>query len=292
MKVIYYPGCTLKTKARNLGDTAVASMAELGVELEELDRWNCCGAVHSLADDDLIHQVAPVRVLIRAKEQGGDNLVTLCSMCYNTVARANLIMRDDEEKRKTINLFMDEEEDYFGEIEVLHLLSFLRDRVGWDKISKKVKNPLNGLKIAPYYGCTLQRPREVGIEATGSFELMNKLFEALGGEAVKFTEADRCCGSYQVLGNPDAAKTTASSIVNAALKAGAEALAMSCPLCEFNLGKKQDALVQENRVTGKIPTFYFTQLLALAVGLDPEVCLLGLNDKISAELLRKKGLIK
>ncbi|MBW1805264.1 MAG: hypothetical protein JRJ06_02645 [Deltaproteobacteria bacterium] len=155
MKVIYYPGCTLKTKARNLGDTAVASMAELGVELEELDRWNCCGAVHSLADDDLIHQVAPVRVLIRAKEQGGDNLVTLCSMCYNTVARANLIMRDDEEKRETINRFMDEEEDYYGEVEVVHLLSFLRDRIGWDKLSEKVTNPLNGLKIAPYYGCTL-----------------------------------------------------------------------------------------------------------------------------------------
>ncbi|MBW1805265.1 MAG: hypothetical protein JRJ06_02650 [Deltaproteobacteria bacterium] len=67
---------------------------------------------------------------------------------------------------------------------------------------------------------------------------------------------------------------------------------MSCPLCEFNLGKKQDALVQEDRVMGKIPTFYFTQLLALAVGLDPKACLLGLNDKISAELLKEKGLIK
>ncbi|MBW1863461.1 MAG: heterodisulfide reductase, subunit B, partial [Deltaproteobacteria bacterium] len=159
-------------------------------------------------------------------------------------------------------------------------------------LSEKVTNPLNGLKIAPYYGCTLQRPREVGIEATGSFELMNKFIEALGGEAVRHTGADVCCGSYQVLGNPDAAKTTASSIINGALKAGAEALSMSCPLCEFNLGKKQDALVQENRVTGKIPTFYFTQLLALAVGLDSEACLLGLNDKISAELLKGKGLIK
>ena len=123
MKILYYPGCTLKSKARNLGDTAIAAMAVLGIELEELSRWNCCGAVHSLADDDLIHLVAPVRILIRAMEQGGDKLVTLCSMCYNTLARANRIMRNDEEKQKTINLFMDEEPDYNGGVEIVHLLS-------------------------------------------------------------------------------------------------------------------------------------------------------------------------
>ena len=116
MKISYYPGCTLKTKARNLEDAAIASLAVFDIEMEELPRWNCCGAVHSLTDDDLIHQVAPIRDLIRAKEQGSDKLVTLCSMCYNSLARANLLMRRDEEKRKTINLFMDEEIDYLFEV--------------------------------------------------------------------------------------------------------------------------------------------------------------------------------
>ena len=119
MKISYYPGCTLKTKGKNLEDAAVASMTALGFDFEELERWNCCGAVHSLADDDLIHHVAPVRDLVRVKEQGNDKVVTLCSMCYNSLARANLLMRDDEEKRKTINDFMDEEIDYLGEIEVV-----------------------------------------------------------------------------------------------------------------------------------------------------------------------------
>ncbi len=89
MKIKYYPGCTLKSKAKNLEKAAVASMKALGVDMEEIDRWNCCGAVYSLAEDDLIHKVAPVRNLIRVKEQGGDKVVTLCSMCYNTLARAN-----------------------------------------------------------------------------------------------------------------------------------------------------------------------------------------------------------
>lgn len=281
MKIIYYPGCTLKTKARNLGDTAVASMVLLGIELEELSRWNCCGAVYSLTDDDLIHQVAPIRILVRAMEQGGGKLVTLCSMCYNTLARANIIMKSDEEKRDTINRFMDEEEDYNGEVEVVHLLSYLKDEIGWDNLKKKIKVPLNGINITPYYGCTLQRPREVGIEEPGSFQLMTELLEALGAGVKNIREADLCCGSYQILANPEAAGSASATILDAAKKAGADAISMSCPLCEYNLGKKQDEL----------PTFYFTQLLALALGVDTENCHFELNNESSVELLKSKGII-
>ena len=288
MKISYYPGCTLKTKAKNLEDAAIAAMVAFGVEFEELPRWNCCGAVHSLADDDLIHLVAPVRDLIRAKEQGNTKLVTLCSMCYNTLARANLLMRDDEEKRETINLFMDEEMDYLGDVEVVHFLNFIRDEIGWDKLREKIKIPLNGLKIAPYYGCTLQRPREVGIEPPGSFVLMTRFLETLGATVVHFPAADLCCGSYQIIGNPDAAKVAASTILDWAAKGGAEALALSCPLCEFNLGKKQKTLIQEEKISKGIPTFYFTQLLAIAMGLNPEICHFELNEKASMELLKSK----
>lgn len=290
MDVSYYPGCTLKTKAKNLDRSAVAALAALGVRLKELPRWNCCGAVHSLADDDLIHQVAPVRDLIRAKEQGSHTLVTLCSMCYNSLARANRIMRLDAEKRDTINLFMDEETDYHGEVEVVHYLSFLRDTVGWDAIRERIRVPLNGLKMAPYYGCTLQRPREVGIEPPGSFRLMSEYLEVLGATVVQFDAADVCCGSYQVLGHPEAALTVAAGILEAASKAGAEALALSCPLCEFNLGKKQSVLLGENRIAKDVPTFYFTQLLALALGLGPKDCRFDLNGPAAVTLLKRKGI--
>jgi heterodisulfide reductase subunit B len=291
MKISYYPGCTLKTKARSLEDAAIALMKALGYELEELPRWNCCGAVHSLADDDLIHQVAPVRDLIRAKEQGSDKLVTLCSMCYNSLARANLIMGYDEEKRKTINDFMDEEIDYQGEVEVLHLLTFLSEVVGWDQIREKVKKPLQGMKVAPYYGCTLQRPREVAIEPPGQFGLMKQLIETLGGSYVSFNDCDRCCGSYQILGHPEAAGDVASIILKEAAKAGAEALVMSCPLCEYNLGKKQKGLLATHKLSDPMPTFYFTQLLALALGIDPDVLRLDLNNDEAVSLLKNKGLI-
>ncbi|MBC8465389.1 heterodisulfide reductase, subunit B, partial [bacterium] len=164
MKIGYYPGCTLKNKAQNLEYSALEAMKQLGFELKELERWNCCGAVFSMADDDLVHLLAPVRDLIRAQDEGYDKVMTICSMCYNTLARAHLVIKDDDVKRNTINDFMEEENDYLGEVEVLHLLSFIRDEVGWDKLRAAVKNPLEGIKLAPYYGCTLTRPYEVSID--------------------------------------------------------------------------------------------------------------------------------
>jgi len=291
MKINFYPGCTLKTKAKNLENAAISSMQILGIEMEEIERWNCCGAVYSLTDDDLIHQVAPVRNLTRVKEQGGDKLITICSMCYNTLARANLLMQRDEEKRDTINRFMDEEIDYFGEVKVIHLLTFLRDEIGWAKIRKNVKAPLKDLKIAVYYGCTLQRPSEVEIEPIGSFELMTELLESLGATVVDFPASAYCCGSYQVLGNEESAQNAAATILDAARVVGVDALVTSCPLCEFNLGKNQDVLIQQQKIFKKIPTFYFTQLMAVAFGLDSKDCLFELNDPAGVDLLTAKKFI-
>jgi heterodisulfide reductase subunit B len=289
MKASYYPGCTLKTKAKNLEEAAVASMAALGVEFQELPRWNCCGAVHSLADDDLIHHVAPVRDLIRAKEQGSDQVVTLCSMCYNTLARSNLLMRNDEVKRKTINDFMSEEIPYKGEVEVVHFLNFLRDSVGWDNLRAKVKTSLNGMKIASYYGCTLVRPRNVAIEPTDG-KIMNEFVEALGATPVEFASKNVCCGSYQILAHPEAALEVISRIIENASAAGADALILSCPLCEYNLAKKQEELLQNQKISKKLPVYYFTQLLAIALGLSPETYRLDLNEVSSVEFLKTKNI--
>jgi heterodisulfide reductase subunit B2 len=290
MKVSYYPGCTLKTKAKNLEEGAIAAMAALGVEFEELPRWNCCGAVHSLADDDLIHHVAPVRDLIRAMEQGSDKLVTLCSMCYNTLARSNELMKSDEVKRKTINDFMDEEKSYKGEVEVVHFLNFLRDTVGWDSIKAKVKNPLDGLKVATYYGCTLVRPQNVSIEPPGERKIMKEFLETVGATQVDFPDETLCCGSYQILANPDSALSVAAQILENASKNGAEALVLSCPLCEFNLGKKQAELLQANKISKEIPVYYFTQLLAVALGLGEDAARFDLSAEGALELLKSKNI--
>ena len=291
MKLSYYPGCTLKTKAKNLERSALASLEALGIEYEELPRWNCCGAVYSLAEDDLIHIVAPVRDLIRVKEQGNDTVITLCSMCYNTLARANELMNNDEEKRNTINSFMDEEPDYFGDVQVVHFLDYIRDEYGWDKLIEKITNPLNGLKVAPYYGCTLLRPKEVALDPPDNPVLFQDFMHTLGAEAVDFSMANECCGSYQVLGNPDAALKASQNILSDAVANGAEALILTCPLCDYNLGRRQDLMLEKIEGSIEIPIFYFSQLLALALGLSPEVCHFELNRKSALELLKSKNII-
>jgi len=291
MKVSYYPGCTLKTKAKNLEESAISSMTALGVELEELPRWNCCGAVHSLAEDDLIHHVAPVRDLIRAMERGSSRLVTLCSMCYNTLARANRIMREDEVKRKTINEFMREEKDYRGEVEVVHFLNFLRDEVGWEKVVERVKRPLDGLRVAGYYGCTLVRPREVAIGPPGHPEILDEFLRAIGAVPVDYAGSNLCCGSYQIVANPEAAVDAVSRILGGAVGAGVDAMVISCPLCEFNLSGSQKGLLEDGRISREVPLFYFTQLLAVALGLEEGACRFDLNDRVAVDLLRSRNLV-
>ena len=146
MKFAYYPGCTLKDQALGFEDTAVAVCARLGVELAELSRWNCCGTVYSLSMDNLMFQTAPIRNLLRAREDGFDSVVTLCSMCYNTLKRANDLVREDPEKLDKLNLFMNREEtDYTPDVKVYHLLELLRDVVGFDKVREAVKLPLEGM---------------------------------------------------------------------------------------------------------------------------------------------------
>jgi heterodisulfide reductase subunit B len=292
-KIGYYPGCTLKSKAKNLEDSALACLEALDVETVELPRWNCCGAVFSLADDDLIHHIAPVRDLVRAKDEGHERLITLCSMCYNTLARANLIMADDDEKRDTINRFMDEETDYAGEVKVLHYLDYLRTDIGWDKISAALKRPLEGLKVAPYYGCTLLRPREVSIESPDTPTMFGEFVQALGAELVTFPESTACCSSYQVLANESAAFAASAKILKAAADREVDALVLTCPVCEYNLGRRQDDIRQQHsEVHRTVPTLYFTQLLAVALGLPREKLGLQLNEQAAVEMLEQKSYVQ
>lgn len=308
MKLSYYPGCTLKNKAQNLELAALASLRALGVEVEEMPRWNCCGAVYSLAQDDLIHQVAPVRNMIRAMERGSDAVVTICSQCYNTLARANRLMANDEEKRGTLNLFMDEEPDYHGQVQALHLLQLLRDHVGWERVRAAVKVPLTGLKAAPFYGCSLVRPCEVSIleqvEARAlpvvdaappvdpslgpGSRILEDFLAALGADVVEFPASTECCGAYQVIANPSAANDRAGKVLSAAVHAGVDTLVLSCPLCEYNLGTRQDQGNDKLAALPRVSTIYFTQLLAIALGLA-DVCQTELNNDATRRLLRARG---
>lgn len=290
-KIAYYPGCTLKTKARNLDETLTASLKALGVDFHELERWNCCGAAFSLADDNLLTLVAPARNLIRVKELGLDTVMTACSLCYNSLARVNLVMRDDEEKRETLNSFMEEEIDYFGEVKVIHLLNLLKEEIGWQELRNKISNPLEGIKVAPYYGCLLIRPTEIAIDTRTYPRIFEEYLEALGAEVIDFAAAHECCGSYQVVSNPDLAVENCAHILKSVGENGADMIVSSCPLCEFNLGAKQGEVRSKHPEISGVPTFYFTQLLAIALGLSPEICHFELNMSDALEFLKEKNLV-
>jgi heterodisulfide reductase subunit B len=272
----YYPGCTLKTTARNFEASALASAAVLGIDLLELPRWNCCGTVFSLTDDDLIHQIAPIRNLIRVQEMnregllaGENRLVVLCSMCFNTLKRANLRVRENPDDLKTINEFMYLEDDYEGDIEVVHFLEVLRD-LGPEAIAGEVQNPLEGLRVAPYYGCMMLRPKDVGIDDPEEPTIQSAVLAALGAEVVYNPYMKVCCGSYQTLHDRYAVAGLAYDILTHAQADGAQAIATSCPLCAYNLDSRQKQVKEEHPEFEEIPVFYFTQLMALAFGLEPD----------------------
>ncbi len=258
--LLYYPGCTLKTKASDYEESAKAVMEKLGRPLVEMDDWYCCGAVQSLSTDDIMHQIAPIRTLCCAQEQGETEVVTLCDMCFNVLRRANTRAKENEDDLETMNEFLDEDPDYEGNVETYHLFEILRDMK--DEIEKAVKRPLDDLKIAPYYGCMLLRPSEVAIDDTEDPQIMEDMLELLGAEVIENPKRTECCGSYHTVNRSDIVEKRVEDIVGRAVEDGADAIALSCPLCQFNLDYHQRATEFE------VPVFYLTELMALAFGLD------------------------
>ena len=268
--VPYFPGCTCKADALPFEVSAKAIMRELGIELREWDRWTCCGTVYSLTTDDLIHQLGPARNLIRVQEEGSDRVVTICSMCYSTLKLSAMMFQEDEEKLQKLNDFLYDEVDYEGGVRVMHLLEMLRDDIGFDAVKARVKRPLEGLKVAPYYGCTLVRPPEIGIDDREEPRVMHDLLEALGAEVVDSPFKVECCGSYETVNRPELVAEKCHRILSDAINRGADLVVTSCPLCEFNLDDRQEAISSiAPRFTG-IPVLYFTSLAAIAFDLPEE----------------------
>lgn len=283
--IAYFPGCTHNTNGRNMESSGKAVLETLGYQLEEMPEWICCGTVFGLSEDDLFHQVAPIRNLARVENAGDDTLITMCAMCYNTLGRANLLVRKNEVALEALNRFMDDEPDYHGKVDVIHLTQFLKDEVGFDEISSKVKRPLAGLKVMPYYGCLLLRPEEVSIDNMEDPTIICELLESVGIQSIKGSYISQCCGSYHTVDKKEAVARRASEIISSARKRGADMIALACPLCEFNLDDRQRLLSNNG-----MPVLYFTELLALAFGLK-DSCDFDEHYVDPRPLLREKGLL-
>ncbi|MBN2198553.1 MAG: CoB--CoM heterodisulfide reductase iron-sulfur subunit B family protein [Candidatus Aminicenantes bacterium] len=293
MKTIaYYPGCTLKNTAKNFEDSALCALDRLGYEAKELARWNCCGTVFSLATDDLMHHVAPIRNLVRAKEAGSDTILTLCAMCYNTLKRANERVKNDAESLEKINNFMDTETvKYAGDVRVLHLLEILRDELTFPVLAGKVVKKPNGLKVANYYGCLLVRPKSVGLDDQENPIVLEDLMTALGIESVEFPYKTECCGAYQTVDEPKAVADRTYRILSSARRQGADLVTVSCPLCAFNLDQRQKQAALLFADFEPLPVVYFTQLLALGLGCPEDRMRFDLHYVDPRPVLKKKGVL-
>lgn len=264
MTYAYYPGCTLHSQARGFRESTALSAQALGIELDELPSWQCCGAVYPLVQDNLFPLVSAARNLAAAAAMGKP-MVTVCSACYHVHKRTNVLMAGDEEKRAKINAFI--EDSYAGRGEVLHLLEAFRRDVAPAELAGKIARPLAGLRVAAYYGCMLLRPeKELAFDDPEAPSILEDHVRALGADVVQFSHRSECCGAYLSVSKPAAARRASGDILRAAVRARAEIIVTSCPLCFFNLDEQQPALQSEDYEFQAIPVVYFTQLTALALG--------------------------
>ena len=259
MNFSYYPGCTLKNKAQELDRCARASLEKLGVTLRELDEWQCCGGAFSMGTDENARKLASVRALAAARDRGED-LVTLCSACHNVLKQTNDAMANNQEFSDHANNYMKLETPYRGETKVIHYLELLRDVVGFDNVKKAVVNPLKGKKVGAYYGCLLLRPGKImQMDNPENPTIMEDFLRAIGAEPVVYANRNECCGGYAVMEDRAIAQKKSTAVMHNAADMQAEMLVTACPLCQYNLTKNSAAETQ-------LPVYYFTELLAEALG--------------------------
>lgn len=289
----YFPGCALSTKAKALDVCARESLKVLGYELKELENWTCCGAVFPLAEDEHIRLVSPVRALFEASKNS-DKLVVLCSACFNVLRRTEKLFRENRERRERVLNYMEEEvpENFADNVKVMHFIDILSDELTFPVLNERIKRPLKGLKIAPYYDClTFRPPKEMKYDDPENPRIFSNFITALGAQPVDFPYRSECCGAHLAVSDRDVSLESAYKILKSASREGADALLTACPLCHYNLDIRQLEMVEKFPGFKPLPVFYLTQPLGIAVGLSLEFLGFEKNKISPIPLLKEKGLI-
>ncbi|MCZ7357411.1 MAG: CoB--CoM heterodisulfide reductase iron-sulfur subunit B family protein [Candidatus Methanoperedens sp.] len=277
MKYSYYPGCAQHGTAVDYRMSVAIVFKRLGIELEEIKNWNCCGALH--VDDWNTRVALSARTLAAAK---GLDIATPCNLCYSNLMRANTAFEDSSLKNKVNEALMTK---YEGNTKPKHLLEVVVKDFGLTKLSEHVKHPLK-IKAVPYYGCLLTRP-ENRFDSPENPKSLDNLLSALGAEPVKYYYKTKCCGGPILITNEDLALCLAKDLLLMAKESGADCMVVTCPMCHLQLDAKQKAVESKYDIKIELPVIYFTQLIGLAMGLTPEE--LGLKKHlVSAEKLIAK----
>jgi heterodisulfide reductase subunit B len=266
----YYPGCSLETTAAAYHVSAVEVAARLGVEFVEVEDWNCCGATSYSGIDDLLGHTLCARNLAIAERSGLD-IVAPCNACYKNLHSANDHVQHDPDLAEHINFALEADElSYAGKTSVHHLMHMFVGSVGLPAIKAQVTHPLAGLKVAPYYGCLLVRPRRDDAWSSGEPRFFEDLLRTLGATALAYPFRMRCCGASLIASNRRAALAMLRDLLRGARQVGADVIATACPLCQFNLECYQGEVNREFGTDFAIPIVYFTQLMGVALGIAPK----------------------
>lgn len=269
MKYAYFPGCSLHSTAREYDLSTKAVAQALGIELIEIPDWICCGATPAHITMHLLSLALPVKNLIQARKMDSYEVLTCCAACFNRLKTANRFMEEDPVHRKKVERIVGE--SYTGEVKVRHFLDVMVNGYGIKNLKEKVVKDLSSLKVACYYGCLLVRPPEITeLDDVEEPHLMDDLMQAIGIESVKWPYKTECCGASFSLTKTDIVLKLSGDILQMAEDEGAEALVVACPLCQSNLDLRQEAINKRFKKKFNLPVFYFTQLVGLALGIEPD----------------------
>jgi heterodisulfide reductase subunit B len=265
----YYPGCSLEKIALSYHLSTVETTKKLGVKLNELEDWNCCGATTYFHVDELLAYTLVARNLAMAEKQGLD-VVAPCSACYKNMFFTREHLNDEPDLADHINFALEEDNLQFaGSSKVKHLLELFSQDIGAEEVQKKVTRPLTGLNIAPYYGCQILRPRKDHEEVEDP-HFFEELLSATGATPVDYALKMRCCGGSLIITSRIAALGMVRNLLQNAIDSGATLIATSCPMCQVNLECYQQMVNQEFGTDYRIPVLYFTQIIGLAFGIPPK----------------------
>jgi heterodisulfide reductase subunit B len=268
MEYAYYPGCSLEHTGKPYDMSLREIFKVLGVTLREIEDWNCCGATMYMSVDKIVGFAVSARILAQAQNMGCD-ICAPCSSCYTTLRKTNRHMAWNEHSRKIINEALKAANLVYDKmVEVRHPLDILINDVKLDKITSLAPNTLSGLRVAPYYGCMIVRPVQ-HFDDMDDPDTMDRLLAALGADVVEFPDKVRCCGGMLMTTYEEIGLNLNNHILNCAEDNGANVIATVCPLCQMNLEAYQKQINQRYNLHHHIPVVYFTQLVGLALGIEP-----------------------
>jgi heterodisulfide reductase subunit B len=268
MKYAFFPGCSLESTARSFDLSTRAVCRALGIALQEIPEWTCCGSTPAHASSDALAVALPALNLRKAQDLGLPVMVA-CASCYARLRTANRRISGDPSVRGRAERMTGR--PYDGGVEVRHVLDVLVNRLGTNAIRAKVLRPLAGLRVACYYGCLLTRPPDiVAFEDAEHPSSMDALAVAAGAESLEWPYKTECCGAALSMTNSGVVERLAHRILGMASAAGADCLAVACPLCHVNLDLRQADAAKAHGPLKPMPVLYITQLLGLALDLPRE----------------------